>query len=114
MSRQRLTLVRLAHDCVYVVMTAATLAVLYAGLTGATGPWLSVALALIATEVAVFVGFGMKCPLAIIAIRHGARTGHAFETTLTPRLSRAAFLSVDAIGAIGLTLLAARWVGLLG
>jgi hypothetical protein len=114
MSRHRLTLVRTAHDIVYVVMAVATLAVLYAGLTGVKGPWLSIALALIAIEVAVFVGFGMKCPLAILAIRYGAETGHAFEATLSPRMSRAAFLTVDTIGAVGLTLLAARWTGLLG
>ena len=114
MSRQRLTLVRLTHDLVYVVMAGATLAVLYAGLTGVRGPWLSVALALIAAEVAVFVGFGMKCPLAILALRYGAETGHAFEAALSPRASRAAFLTVDAIGAVGLALLAARWTGIIG
>jgi hypothetical protein len=59
---QRLTLARLTHDALYVVMACAALAVLYAGLTGARGPWLGVALALIVTEVVVFVGFGMKCP----------------------------------------------------
>jgi hypothetical protein len=114
MSRQRLTFVRLTHDVVYVVMAVATVAVFYAGLTGATGPWLSVALALIAAEVAVFVGFGRKCPLAIMARRYGARTGHAFETSLSPRMSRAVFLAIHTIGAIGLTLLVARWVGFLG
>ncbi|MBW6469299.1 MAG: hypothetical protein K0B85_09115 [Coriobacteriia bacterium] len=114
MSRQRLTLVRLTHDVVYVVMATATVPVLYAGLSEPMGPWLSVALALIAAEVAVFVGFGMKCPLAIVAKRYGAETGHAFEATLSPRTSRVAFLAVDAIGAAGLTLLAARWIGPLG
>jgi hypothetical protein len=29
-------------------------------------------------------------------------------------MSRVAFLTVDAIGAVGLTLLAARWAGLIG
>ena len=114
MSRHRLTAVRIAHDVVYVVMAAATLAVLYAGLTGARGPWLSVALALIITEIVVFVSFGMRCPLAILAVQYGAENGHAFEATLSPRMSRAAFLAVDAIGAVGLTLLAARWIGFLG
>jgi hypothetical protein len=114
MSPQRLTLARLAHDVVYVVMACATFAVLYAGLTGARGPWLGVALALIAIEVAVFVGFGMKCPIAILAVRYGAETGHAFEAVLSPRMSRMTFLTVDAIGAVGLTLLAARWAGFLG
>jgi len=114
MPRRRLTLVRLAHDVVFVVMTAATLVVLYAGLTGARGPWLSVALALIITEIVVFVSFGMRCPLAILAVQYGAENGHAFEVVLSPRVSRAAFLTVDTIGAVGLTLLAARWTGLFG
>ncbi|MFU8891294.1 MAG: hypothetical protein ACNA76_06515 [Anaerosomatales bacterium] len=50
MSRQRLTLVRLTHDVVYVVMATATLAVLYEGLSGAMGLWLSVALTLLAAR----------------------------------------------------------------
>ncbi len=113
MSR-RLTLARLAHDAVYVVMAISTLAVLYAGLTGANGRWLTIAVALIMTEIVVFVGFGMRCPLAILALQYGAETGHAFEAVLSPRMSRAAFLAVDAIGAVGLTLLAGRWLGVLG
>ena len=37
---QRLTLVRAAHTVIYVVMAGASLVVLAAGITGATGPWL--------------------------------------------------------------------------
>ena len=114
MSRQRLTAVRIAHDTVYVVMSVATLAVLYAGLTGAQGRWLGVALALIAIEIAVFVGFGLRCPLAILARKYGAETGHAFEVWLSARMARVAFVAVDAVAAIGLALLAARWRGIIG
>lgn len=113
-SRGRLTAVRTAHDLVYIVMAIAALLVLYAGITGVRGTWLAVALALILIEVAVYVGFGMRCPLAILAVRYGATTGHAFESVLSPRMARAAFLTVDAVGAAGLTLVAARWIGLLG
>lgn len=114
MFRQRLTVVRIAHDAVYVVMSIATLAVLYAGLTGAQGRWLGLALALIVIEIAVFAGFGMRCPLAIIARRYGAETGHAFEAWLSPRMSRVAFVAVDSVAAFGIALLAARWTGIIG
>ena len=47
---QRLTLVRALHTVIYVVMAGASLVVLYAGITGAHGPWLWVAAALVAAE----------------------------------------------------------------
>ena len=67
-----LALVRGCHTAVYLVMVAAILVLLYAGVTGYAGPWLWTGLGLLATETTVFVGNGFKCPLTALAIRYGA------------------------------------------
>jgi hypothetical protein len=71
---QRLALVRGVHTFIYIVMATPTL-VLYAGLTGAHGWWLGVALTLLAVETVVFAGSGMKCPLTALAVGYGAEKG---------------------------------------
>jgi hypothetical protein len=81
-----LMLVRSVHTTIYVVMASSVFSVFYAGLVGAHGHWLLVALGLVAIEVAVFVGSGMKCPLTAVAARYGARPGA--DTFLPERLTR--------------------------
>ena len=61
---QRLALVRGVHTAIYVVMAISTFVLLYAGVTGAQGGWLWVALGLLAIEVIVFAVSGMKCPVS--------------------------------------------------
>jgi hypothetical protein len=60
---QRLALVRGVHTAIYLVMALATVVIIYAGLTGAYGPWLWTAAGLIGAESVVFAASGMKCPL---------------------------------------------------
>lgn len=107
----RLALVRGVHTAIYVVMAGAVFAVFYAGLTGAHGPWLSAALALVAIEVVVFVGAGMKCPLTAIATRYGASPGA--DTFLPERLTRHTLAFFGPLIGVSLLLLSARWFGLL-
>jgi hypothetical protein len=47
---QRLALVRGVHTAIYLVMALATVVIIYAGLTGAYGPWLWTAAGLIGAE----------------------------------------------------------------
>jgi hypothetical protein len=109
--RQRLTLVRAIHTAIYVVMASAVLVVLVAGVTGATGPWLWIALALVLIEVAIFAGSGMRCPLTAVASRYGARRGH--DTFFPERCTRHTLAAFGPLIVLGVALLAARWAGLL-
>lgn len=106
---QRLTLVRAIHTAIYVVMASSTFLILYAGVTGARGPWLWAPLALMGIEMVVFVSFGMKCPLTAIAVRYGATKAGAYDTFLPERFTRHTLRIFGPLMAIGLILLATRW-----
>lgn len=107
---QQLAIIRTVHTAIYVVMAVSTFTLLYAGITGAQGIWLWVALGLLAIEVGVFFGNGMKCPLSSLAVRHGAKTGHVFDTFLPERVTRHTFWFFGSVMALGLALLAVRWL----
>jgi len=109
-----LALVRGGHAVVYLVMVVAILVLLYAGVTAYAGPWLWVALGLLAAEATVFVGNGFKCPLTALAVRYGAEKGHAFDTFLPERVTRHTFRFFGSLMVLALSLLAVRWAGLLG
>lgn len=108
-----LALIRAIHTAIYVVMASATLALVYAGVTGTTGWWLWVVLALLAIETAVFVGNGFRCPLTDLAVEYGAEKGYAFDTFLPERATRYTFRVFGSLMALGLLLLALRWSGLI-
>jgi hypothetical protein len=110
---QRLAVVRTVHTVIYVVMAVSTFVLLFAGVTGRTGPWLWLAMALLSVESVVFAGSGMKCPLSAVAVRYGAETGHVGDTLFPERCTRYTFRFFGTIMAIGLLLLAARWLGIL-
>ena len=112
--RERLAIVRMVHTVIYVVMAAGTLVVLVAGLFGLSGMWLWVALGLMAVEVLVFVGNGMRCPLTALAVQFGAERGYAFDTLLPESFTRHTFRLFGTMLAIGLLLLLARRVGAIG
>ncbi len=115
MSESRaLAAIRSIHTAIYLVMVVATFALDYAGLTGDSGPWLWVALALLAVESAVFVGNGFRCPLTALAVQHGAATGHVFDTFLPERFTRYTFRIFGTLMVLGLLLLVLRWTGLFG
>lgn len=108
---KRLALVRAVHTAIYIVMAASIFALLYAGLSGADGPWVWLALALTTIEAIVFAGSGMKCPLTAVATRHGARPGH--DTFFPESVTRHTLAIFGPLLAASLLLLALRWSGLL-
>jgi len=110
---QRLAAIRAVHTAIYLVNAVAILMIDYAGVTGRSGPWLTVALVLAAFEVVVFVGSGMKCPLTAVAVRYGADHGAIFDTFLPERLTRNTLRIFGPLLGLGVVLLAARWLGLL-
>ncbi|MBI1407892.1 MAG: hypothetical protein GC145_17395 [Caulobacter sp.] len=106
---QRLILVRALHTAIYVIMASAVLLVLYAGATGATGPWLWPALGLVAIEVVVFAGSGMKCPLTVIVARYSGERPQVSDTFFPERCTRHTLRVFGPLIVLGLMLLAIRW-----
>ena len=108
---RRLQWVRGIHSLIYVTMALSTLVVVFAGATGAQGAWLWLALSLLGVEVVAFVGNGLECPLSALAVTLGAERGGAFETFLPERLARHTFVFFGSLLGVGLSMLAARWLG---
>lgn len=111
--RQQLALIRAIHTTIYLVMAASTFVLVYAGVSGARGLWLWVALVLLGVETVVYVGNGMRCPLTALAVRYGAETGYVFDTFLPERATRYTFNFFGTLMVLGLGLLILRWVGIL-
>ena len=109
-----LALIRGIHTAIYLVMASSTLALVYAGVTGASGWWLVAVIALLAIETVVFVGNGFRCPLTALAVEYGAEKGYAFDTFLPERATRLTFRVFGSLMALGLLLLALRWIGIIG
>lgn len=107
---QRLFLVRAVHSVIYVIMATAVFLVLYAGVTGATGPWLWAALGLVAIEIVVFAGSGMKCPLTAIVARYSGERPQVSDTFFPERCTRHTLRVFGPLIGLGLLLLAIRWV----
>lgn len=105
----RLSFVRAVHTLIYVVMATATVVVLFAGVTGAAGPWLWVALALVLLEAAVFIGCGMRCPLTAVAVRYGATKEGAYDTFFPERITRHTLRVFGPMMAVGVALILIRW-----
>ena len=62
----------------------------------------------------IFVGNGFACPLTALAVRYGAETGYAFDTFLPEPVTRYTFRFFGSLMAIGLALVALRWIGFVG
>jgi len=108
---QKLALVRGVHTVIYVVLSAACLALLYAGVTGASGPWLWAVIALVVVECVVFIASGMKCPLTAIAVKYGATPEAGFDTFFPERLTRHTMTLFGPMIVVAFVLLAVRWAG---
>lgn len=104
--RTKLTLTRTAHNAVYVVMTVSVFAMLYAGVTGARGSWLTAAVVFAVAESVVYAAWGFRCPLTLLARKYGAPAdrGYALDTILSARAAGIMFRSLTAVGVIGLAL----------
>lgn len=104
---QRLFAVRALHTLIYVVMAIGTLVIVYAGVTGARGPWLWAALGLLAVETVVFVASGLRCPLTATVDRYAG--GVPVSDTFFPeRLTRHTLAVFGPLLALGVVLVVAR------
>ena len=111
---QALKLVRGIHTAIYMTMVAAIVVLLFAGVTGWEGAWLWVSLGLLAAEIIVFLGNGMRCPLTALAVRYGAEKGYTFDTFLPEKVTRHTFRFFGSLMVFGLALMCLRWAGVLG
>tara|TARA_R110002124_G_scaffold60408_4_gene165667 strand:+ start:4394 stop:4741 length:348 start_codon:yes stop_codon:yes gene_type:complete len=105
---RRLFAVRLLHTAIYGVMATASILVLYGGISGAGGPWLTVAVGLVVIESLVFVSSGLKCPLTAVAVKYGAGQDGLFDTFIPERFTRHTFRIFGPMILLGLALLAVR------
>ncbi|MGI0491137.1 hypothetical protein ACN4EG_04940 [Alkalinema pantanalense CENA528] len=110
---QALALVRTIHTVIYIIMVMAIGILLYSGITGYTGIWLWISLALLTIETLVFFGNGMKCPLTALAVRYGAEKGYAFDTFLPESITRHTFWFFGFLTVVGVILISLRWLGVL-
>jgi hypothetical protein len=113
MNSRRLALVRTVHTAIYLVMASSVFVVLYAGVTGARSTLVSVALALVAVESIVFVSNGFACPFTALAAKYRGGEASAPDTYLPERFTRRTFQVFGPLIVIGLSLLVARWLGVL-
>lgn len=65
-----LGLIKLTHTIIWAIMAAATIYILYAGITGVTSIWLWFALGLMIFEVLVLLVYKMECPLTAVAKKY--------------------------------------------
>jgi hypothetical protein len=105
-----LGLVRTVHTAIYLVMAFASLVVAFAALTGRQGVWLWFALTLVGVESAVFIGFGMKCPLTALAVKYGASPQRPADTFLPKSITRHTLAVFGPMIALSVILLAVRWI----
>jgi len=108
---QRLGLVRGLHTVIYVVMAGSVFVLLYAGISGARGPWLWWALGLISVEIVVFVGNGMKCPMTAMVTRLGKAGSGISDTFFPERITRYTLRVFGPLIVLAFILLALRGLG---
>lgn len=106
-------IVRGLHTVIYGVMVASTLILLHIGATGRHAAWLWAAAPLLAIEVAVLAGNGLKCPLTAIVDRYAGGSGRFPDTFLPEGLTRRTLWIFGPMLALALLLLAARRLGIL-
>jgi uncharacterized membrane protein AbrB (regulator of aidB expression) len=104
--RGKLAAIRWLHTSIYLLLATSVIFIVVCGVARYRGPWLSLALVLMAIESVVFVGSGCRCPLTALAQRYGAVKGWAFDTYLPERYTRYTFRVFGALLVFGLIMLA--------
>ena len=104
--------VRLVHTVIYVINGTACFVMLYAGVTGETGTWLWIAVALVAIEAVILLANRIKCPMSPLAEKYGAReTDLLYDTFIPERLTRYTFHFFSVIVLTALAFAGLRWIG---
>ncbi|CAN5385545.1 hypothetical protein BH10PSE1_BH10PSE1_30020 [soil metagenome] len=110
----RLALARAVHTLIYLVMSGATLGLLYIGMTGRFMAGLWIIVPLLAVEIAVFGLSGLRCPMTAIVDRYAGPASHVADTYLPEALTRHTLAIFGPVLPIAFMLLSARLTGLIG
>lgn len=109
---RNLAIIRGLHTVIYGLMAASTVILLYIGATGRHTAWLWGVAPLLAIEVAVLVGNGLKCPLTAVVDRYAGGQGRVPDTFLPEGLTRRTLWIFGPVLALALLLLTVRRFGL--
>jgi len=98
--------VKAFHSLAVLVFAAAAVYLMYSGLTGHRDVWTVAALVAVAVETAVYLGFGVKCPLTMLARWLGDDGGHdyLFEWLLGRQRIGLVSRSLAVLAAVGVAL----------
>ncbi|MFH1736715.1 MAG: hypothetical protein ABH838_02335, partial [Actinomycetota bacterium] len=90
-AEKKIAMIKGVHTAIYVAMVAGTFYIFYCGWTKTYNVWLYVSLVLLTIESAAFFANGMNCPLADLAEKYGAPSGHLGDTFLPDWFTRLTF-----------------------
>lgn len=111
-NKTKVFIINTLHVTIYVVMVLSIFYIIYAAVAKAFGPILLATLGLLAIEVAVFVGSGMKCPITDLSQKYGSKNGYAFEGYVSKEIMDRIFNFFRALLIASIILLAIRYFGL--
>lgn len=104
--------IRIVHTAIFVVLSACVLAVVHAGATGVATSVTAVAIAAIVVEGAALLVCRGRCPLTVLAERHGAADGAVADIFLPKWFADRIFPICGSLFLLGCLLLAWRlWRG---
>jgi hypothetical protein len=83
-----LTVVKLVHTAIWLVVESAIAYLLYSGVRRRSGRGAAIAGGVVAAETLVFVGNGFRCPLTDLAESMGSAHGSVTDLYLPRRLAR--------------------------
>lgn len=104
-TEKKIAIIKGAHTAIYVVMVAGTFYIFYCGWTKTYNVWLYISLVLLTIESVTFLGNRMNCPLADLAEKYGAPSGHLGDTFLPGWFTRLTFRIFGTTLALGVVLL---------
>lgn len=71
-------MVKALHSVAVLLFAAAALYLIYCGLSGTRDAWMVASLVAVAVEAVIYLGFGVKCPLTMLARWLGDEGGHDY------------------------------------
>ncbi|MFA6523191.1 MAG: hypothetical protein WCS85_02385 [Candidatus Peribacteraceae bacterium] len=103
-------IVKTIHTIIYLIMVAAIFYTLYAAITGTYDRLLTLSLVLLAAEVIVFAGNGMRCPFTDLAKKYGDPRGYVGDTFFPEACTKHTFWFFGSLLCISLVLLALNFL----
>ncbi|MGE3856567.1 MAG: hypothetical protein AB7G21_06395 [Dehalococcoidia bacterium] len=81
-TRLAIFVVKSVHSAIFLSVAVSIVQVCYAGVTGRPSRWTKVALVTAVGECVIFVGWGFRCPLRLVAEDLGAESGQVTDIFL--------------------------------